>query len=145
MADVYIPQDIDYPALQLDIDRTRASELGLDQKEVVGNVITALTSNQMIAPSYWVDPEDRQRLHADRPVSRAAGEEPDRPQLDSAARRRHHAARRAWMPSQHPHASSRPPKWTIIRSAALSTSIVRPLGEDLGRIANAIDGIIARD
>src|SRR5262249_20799411 len=46
VADVYVPQDIDYPALKLDIDRTRASELGLDQQEVVGNVITALTSNQ---------------------------------------------------------------------------------------------------
>ena len=35
----------------------RASELGLDQREVVDNVITALTSNQMIAPSYWIDPK----------------------------------------------------------------------------------------
>src|SRR6516164_1725662 len=55
VADVFIPQDIDYPALQLDVDRTRASELGLNQQEVVDNVITALTSNQMIAPSFWVD------------------------------------------------------------------------------------------
>ena len=46
MADVFIPQDIDYPALQLDVDRTRASEMGLDQQEVVDNVITALTSNR---------------------------------------------------------------------------------------------------
>jgi multidrug efflux pump subunit AcrB len=34
----------------------RASELGLSEKEVVSNVITALTSNQMIAPSIWIDP-----------------------------------------------------------------------------------------
>jgi Cu/Ag efflux pump CusA len=53
----YIPQDIDYPSLQLTIDRTRASELGLTEKEVVSNVITALTSNQMIAPSIWIDPK----------------------------------------------------------------------------------------
>src|SRR6185437_4255361 len=57
VSDVYVPQDIDYPSLKLDIDRVRASELGLNEKEVVGNVITALTSNQMIAPSYWVDPK----------------------------------------------------------------------------------------
>ena len=56
VSDVYIPQDTDYPSLHLDIDRLRASELGLTQKEVVDNVITALTSNQMIAPSYWIDP-----------------------------------------------------------------------------------------
>jgi multidrug efflux pump subunit AcrB len=56
VSDVYIPQDIDYPSLRLDIDRERAASLGLNQREVVDNVITALTSNQMIAPSYWVDP-----------------------------------------------------------------------------------------
>ena len=57
VSDVLVPQDVDYPALQLDIDRVRASELGLNEKEVVGNVITALTSDMMIAPSYWVDPK----------------------------------------------------------------------------------------
>jgi len=56
VSDVYIPQDIDYPSLRLDIDRERAADLGLNQREVVNNVITALTSNQMIAPSFWVDP-----------------------------------------------------------------------------------------
>ncbi|HEY1801249.1 MAG TPA: efflux RND transporter permease subunit [Terriglobales bacterium] len=57
VSDVLIPQDMDYPALRINIDRERASLVGLSQKEVVDNVITALTSNQMIAPSYWVDPK----------------------------------------------------------------------------------------
>src|SRR5882757_7330451 len=57
VSDVLIPQDIDYPALQLDIDREKASQLGLSQKEIVDNVITALTSNGMIAPNYWIDPK----------------------------------------------------------------------------------------
>ena len=56
-SDVFIPQDVDYPSLRLDIDRVQAATLGLNQREVVDNVITALTSNQMIAPSYWVDPK----------------------------------------------------------------------------------------
>ncbi|MGH8260123.1 MAG: efflux RND transporter permease subunit, partial [Steroidobacteraceae bacterium] len=56
VSDVLVPQDVDFPALKIDIDRVRARELGLSEKEVVDNVITALTSNQMIAPSYWVDP-----------------------------------------------------------------------------------------
>ena len=57
VSDVYVPQDMDYPALQVNVDRERASELGLDSKEVIDNVITSLTSNAMIAPSYWVDPK----------------------------------------------------------------------------------------
>ena len=55
VGEVYIPQDLNYPALRLDIDRIHAAELGLTQKEVVDNVITALNSNSMIAPNYWVD------------------------------------------------------------------------------------------
>jgi hydrophobic/amphiphilic exporter-1 (mainly G- bacteria), HAE1 family len=57
VSDILIPQDIDYPALELDIDREKAGLLGLSQKEVVDNVITALTSNGMIAPNYWIDPK----------------------------------------------------------------------------------------
>jgi hydrophobic/amphiphilic exporter-1 (mainly G- bacteria), HAE1 family len=57
VSDVLVPEDIDYPSLLMNIDRVRASELGLNEKEVVGNLITALTSDAMIAPSYWVDPK----------------------------------------------------------------------------------------
>jgi multidrug efflux pump subunit AcrB len=57
VSDVLIPQDIDYPGLELNIDRQQASLLGLTPRDVVDNVITALTSNGMIAPSYWVDPK----------------------------------------------------------------------------------------
>ena len=52
---VYVPQDMNYPALRLDVDRVHAGELKLTQKDVVDNVITALNSNYMIAPNYWVD------------------------------------------------------------------------------------------
>jgi len=55
VGEVYIPQDLNYPALRLDVNRVHAAELGLSQKEVVDNVITALNSNYMIAPNYWVD------------------------------------------------------------------------------------------
>jgi multidrug efflux pump subunit AcrB len=56
IGDVYIPQDLKYPGLELNIDRERASLVGLSPKDVVDNVITALTSNGVIAPSYWIDP-----------------------------------------------------------------------------------------
>jgi hydrophobic/amphiphilic exporter-1 (mainly G- bacteria), HAE1 family len=46
---------MDYPGIRLDVNRVHAAELGLSQKDVVDNVITALNSNVMIAPNYWVD------------------------------------------------------------------------------------------
>jgi hydrophobic/amphiphilic exporter-1 (mainly G- bacteria), HAE1 family len=57
VGDVYIPQDLDYPALQVNVNRARAAELGLSPKEVIDNLITSLTSDAMISPSYWVDPQ----------------------------------------------------------------------------------------
>lgn len=55
--DVLIPQDLDYPGLELNINREHASLAGITPKSVVDNVITALTSDGMIAPSYWIDPK----------------------------------------------------------------------------------------
>ncbi|MGH7780650.1 MAG: efflux RND transporter permease subunit [Candidatus Binataceae bacterium] len=53
----FIPQESDYPTLRINVDRIKAARLGLNQRDVVSNVITALTSNQMIAPSIWIDPK----------------------------------------------------------------------------------------
>ena len=52
---IYIPQDMDYPGIRMNVNRVHAGELGLTQKDVVTNVITALNSDVMIAPNYWVD------------------------------------------------------------------------------------------
>jgi HAE1 family hydrophobic/amphiphilic exporter-1 len=58
VSDVYIPQDVNAPSLRIQVDRQRAQELGLSQQNVADNLITALTSNQMIAPSYYIDPRN---------------------------------------------------------------------------------------
>jgi len=58
IADVFLPQDLDYPSLRVDIDRLHAAKLGLTEREVLTNVITSLTSNQMIAPNLWIDPRN---------------------------------------------------------------------------------------
>jgi multidrug efflux pump subunit AcrB len=143
VADVFTPQDVDYPALQLDVDRMRASELGLDQREVVDNVITALTSNQMIAPSYWIDPktgndymltvqypEQQVKNLADvRAIPLRATGIPEPTRLDMISN-----IRRIKSPTEVDHYQLR----------RIIDIYVRPLHEDLGRIANGIDGIIAK-
>ncbi len=142
VADVFIPQDVDYPALRLDVDRMRASELGLDQREVVDNVITALTSNSMIAPSYWIDPKNGNDYmltvqYPERQVKTLSdlraiplrgpnGKEPTR--LDMISR-----VSRVQSPTEVDHYAIR----------RVNDIYVRPLNEDLGRIANSIDQIIA--
>ena len=142
VADVYIPQDLDYPALQLDIDRTRASELGLSQREVVQNVITALTSNQMIAPSFWIDPKTGtdylltvqypelsiRNLQDFRAITLRGTGSKTSARLDAIS-----SIKRINSPTEVDH-------YQLRRTIDV---YVRPLGEDLGRIANAIDALIA--
>lgn len=55
--DVLIPQDLNYPGLELNINREHAALLGISPQAAIDNVITALTSDSVIAPSFWVDPK----------------------------------------------------------------------------------------
>jgi multidrug efflux pump subunit AcrB len=143
VSDVYIPQDLDYPALKLDIDRTRALELGLSQQEVVDDIITALTSNTMIAPSFWIDPktgndymltaqypETQIRTLDDLRAIPIRGEHlKDSTRLDAVSK-----ISRIDSPTEVDH-------YSIRRTIDV---YVQPQGEDLGRIATAIDKLTAK-
>ena len=142
VGDIFIPQDLDEPALQLDIDRTQAQELGVSQKEVVSNLITALNSNAMIAPSYWVDPKSGNDYlltvqYFEReikslldlkaiPIRSPVNENPA--SLDAVVK-----VSRILSPTEVDHYQLR----------RVIDIFVSPAGEDLGRVANAIDKIIA--
>ena len=54
--DVQIAQALDYPQLDVKVDRTRAKYLGLDQDEVARTILTALGSSVGHAPTIWIDP-----------------------------------------------------------------------------------------
>jgi HAE1 family hydrophobic/amphiphilic exporter-1 len=56
-ADVQIAQTLDYPQFEVQVDRTRAAYLGLTQRQVAENVLTALGSSTGFAPSIWIDPK----------------------------------------------------------------------------------------
>jgi len=143
VSDVLVPQDIDYPALRLDIDRVRASELGLNEKEVVGNVITALTSDAMIAPSYWVDPksgndylltvqypENFIRSLADLSSVPLRGTQSELPtRLDTVSRIRHIES-----PTEVDHYQLR----------RVMDVYVAPSGEDLSAVLSGVERVIER-
>ncbi len=141
VSDVYVPQDLDYPALKVEIDRTSAGRLGLSQKEIVQNVITALTSNQMIAPSYWVDPRNgndylltvqypENQIRTLDDLSAIPLRAPNRPTATTLDAVSH--ITRIQSPTEVDHYALR----------RLIDVYVSPVGEDLGRVASAIDRII---
>ena len=55
-ADVQVRQGMDYPEIHLDINRTKASYVGLNEQQIVTDLITGLASNVTLNPGYWIDP-----------------------------------------------------------------------------------------
>jgi multidrug efflux pump subunit AcrB len=56
VVDVRIPQVLDYPSLQLDVDRLRAAQVGLSERDVANTLLTSLSSSSLVAPSFWLSP-----------------------------------------------------------------------------------------
>lgn len=54
--DVHVHQIMDQPALRLEVDRTRAAELGLNQREIAQNFLISSSSSVVVTPNYWNDP-----------------------------------------------------------------------------------------
>ncbi len=63
--DVHTHQVVDVPELLFNVDRTRASQMGLSQQSVANSLLISLSSSTQIAPNYWIDP----RNGVDYPVS----------------------------------------------------------------------------
>jgi CzcA family heavy metal efflux pump len=53
--DVRIQQRLDAPQINVDVDRVKASQVGLTQENIVKNIVTALNSSINFAPSFWID------------------------------------------------------------------------------------------
>ncbi|MEM8734334.1 MAG: efflux RND transporter permease subunit [Planctomycetota bacterium] len=56
-ADVQIAQSLDYPQFDVQVDRTRAKYLGVEQEDVAQTVLTALGSSIGYSPTIWIDPK----------------------------------------------------------------------------------------
>jgi multidrug efflux pump subunit AcrB len=146
VGEVYIPQDMNYPALQLNVDRVHAGELGLSQKDVVNNVITALNSNYMIAPNYWVDRQTGNDYYLTVQYF-----EHGKPAI-------HNFVDLKNIPLRAPNLTEPTTLDTVVKLSRIETPTevdhyqiqritdvyVTPSGEDLGKVTSSIRGILAK-
>jgi multidrug efflux pump subunit AcrB len=58
VADVRIPQVLDYPAIKVDVNRERAAQLGLSERDVANSLLIALSSSTLVAPSFFLNPQN---------------------------------------------------------------------------------------
>jgi CzcA family heavy metal efflux pump len=54
--DVHLHQVVNAPSLQVNVDRSRAAELGLTQRDVANSMLVSLSSSSVVTPNYWSDP-----------------------------------------------------------------------------------------
>ncbi|MBR0823764.1 efflux RND transporter permease subunit [Bradyrhizobium liaoningense] len=57
IADARIQQDLDAPTFTVAVDRSRASDVGLTQKDVANTMLIALAGSFQTAPTFWLDPK----------------------------------------------------------------------------------------
>jgi multidrug efflux pump subunit AcrB len=56
LRDLQFGQALDYPVLQVEIDRERAGQLGVTVEEVGRSLTAATSSSRFVTPNYWADP-----------------------------------------------------------------------------------------
>ena len=56
LVDLRIQEPNDTPRLDIAVDRTKASILGLTEQDVANSVLGALSGSQQVSPNFWVDP-----------------------------------------------------------------------------------------
>src|SRR5215467_5857405 len=56
--DVHVQQLMSNPALQLDVDRVRAQQVGLSERDVAQNLLVSLSSSFQTSPTFWVNPKN---------------------------------------------------------------------------------------
>jgi multidrug efflux pump subunit AcrB len=57
-SDVRIPQVLAHPALAVDVDRQRAAQIGITERDVANNLLVSLSSSSLVAPSFWINPKN---------------------------------------------------------------------------------------
>jgi multidrug efflux pump subunit AcrB/DNA-binding MarR family transcriptional regulator len=56
VVDVHLQQVPAAPDIRINVDRTLASQLGVSQKDVAGNLLISLSSSNQTAPNFWLNP-----------------------------------------------------------------------------------------
>ncbi len=143
LVDQRIQQRYDYPQIDVDVDRTRASLLGLTENDVARNLLITLSGSFQTNPTFWIDPKTGVQYNvatqapqyrmqnlgdlSAMPVTSGNGQAPQL--LSNLA-----SFRRSAAPAVVTHYNVKP-VFDIYASAS---------GRDLGSVAADIDSIVAK-
>ena len=55
--DVHLHQIVDFPSFFVNVDRVRASQIGLTEQQIANDLNTSLSSSFQVSPNFWADPK----------------------------------------------------------------------------------------
>ena len=55
LRDLQIATPLDYPAIEIDVDRVKAGQLNITADQVAHSIVAATSSSRFISPGYWLD------------------------------------------------------------------------------------------
>jgi multidrug efflux pump subunit AcrB len=142
LRDLQLEQALDYPSITVNIDRERAGQLGVTVSDVGQSFAAATSSSRFVAPNYWADPETgiAFQVQVQVPQTRMTSLEDLRvlpvtrggssyPLLGDVARIEN---------------STIVGEYDRLNGERMITLSANGFGEDLGRIADRVDGALAQ-
>jgi multidrug efflux pump subunit AcrB len=143
LRDLHYGQPLDYPSLNVDIDRVRAGQLGVTVKQIAESVETATWSSRFVSRNFWQDPGTgigyQVQVEVPQAQMKSADDLASIPLMEGG-------------PANHPNVgdvahlsygtvSGEYDRYDMQRMISLTANVE---GEDLGRAADQVDAAIQR-
>ena len=124
--DVRLQQSSSYPTFGVDVDRTRAGQVGISERDVTNSMVVNLAGSVQVAPTYLAQSQERRVLSHRDPDAAIPARHAGRPQEPAHHQRRARPHRRFWAASATSIART-PMRWCrITPSSPPSTSMPPP-------------------
>jgi multidrug efflux pump subunit AcrB len=143
LRDLQYGMSLDYPTVDVELDRERAGISGVTAQDIARSVLTATSSSRFVVPNFWPDPKTGigYQVQVEIPyqimnsINQVETVPIQRPGLDRQVLLRDVATvKRGTMPGQYN-------RYNMKRSVNLTSNIA---GEDLGRVASHVERAIQR-
>jgi multidrug efflux pump subunit AcrB len=142
LRDLQYEQPLDYPTVDVTVDRERAGQLGVTTEQVGRSLVAATSSSRFVTPNYWADPKSgiAYQVQVEIPQYKMTsmqdvGNVPVKPGLAG------HPLLADVADVTYGHTVGEYDRYNMQRMVTLRANIV---GEDLGRVAKQVEAAVKR-
>ena len=142
LRDLQFEQPLDYPSVEVNVNRERAGQLGVTVEQVGRSVVAATSSSRFVTPNYWADPKSgiAYQVQIQLPQSQVASIQ----DIESIPIMRSEALHPLIGDVAQVRNSTMSGEFDRLNGQRMITISANVVGEDLGRVASQVDKAIQR-